>query len=73
MNDKDDFQILRDERTKLVNRVADLETENIRLRGAIAATILNLESHRSDWNLDFIKQPLTLRIEKLKSVLEKAV
>jgi hypothetical protein len=34
MNDKDDFQILRDERTKLVNRIADLETENAQLREA---------------------------------------
>ncbi len=32
MNTQDDFQVLRDERTKLVNRVADLETENARLR-----------------------------------------
>lgn len=37
MNDKDNFHVLRDERTKLVNRIADLETENIRLREAVIA------------------------------------
>ncbi len=34
MNDKDNFQILRDERTKLVNENADLQTEIARLREA---------------------------------------
>ncbi len=34
MNDKDNFQILRDERTKLVNQIADLQTENAQLREA---------------------------------------
>ncbi len=32
MSAKDIFQILRNDRTKLVNRVADLETENNRMR-----------------------------------------
>ncbi len=36
MNEKDDFQIIRDERKALVNRVADLETENARLREAMS-------------------------------------
>lgn len=35
MNDKDDFQILRDERAKLVNENADRQTENIELREAV--------------------------------------
>ncbi len=34
MNDKDNFQILRNERTKLVNEIADLQTENAQLREA---------------------------------------
>ncbi len=43
MNNKDNFQILRDERTKLVNRVADLETENAKLHRA-ASDALNILS-----------------------------
>lgn len=34
MNTQDDFQILREERTKLVNEIADLQTENRQLREA---------------------------------------
>ncbi len=32
MNTQDDFQILRQERTRLVNKIADLQTENNKLR-----------------------------------------
>jgi len=42
MNDKDNFQILRDERTKLVNEIADLETENARLREAENADLCDI-------------------------------
>jgi len=34
MKPQDDFQILRDERTKLVNEIADLQIENAQLREA---------------------------------------
>ncbi len=36
MNTQDDFQIFRDERTKLVNEIADLKTENAKLREAMS-------------------------------------
>lgn len=50
MSDKDNFQILRDERTKLVNQIADLQTENVQLREAVNTALQILKEDHIQQN-----------------------
>ena len=66
MNNKDNFQILRDERTKLVNEIADLQTENAELREAMNAMLVVIQELESTLLIKIENQYLRARLEIVK-------